>query len=135
MRRYLLAALTLLVSCATEQPTLTTAPQLFAQATDTSRAAVVPLPAGGRYKFKGPVSIVLQAGTGNVATPTVTGTDKTAQRAQAVSTGPNSPIQASQKKGSAPWWALVLVGVVSIAAWQWLKPKLKPPSWLPGGKT
>lgn len=118
MKPLLLTALLLLASCATEQATLTTPTQLFTQATDTS-GAVVPLTLSG--KFKGPVSIVLQTGTGNVATPTVKGSDKTGQRAQAVSTGAGSPIQASQKKGGVPWWIFVGVGGLSLAAWQWVK--------------
>jgi hypothetical protein len=123
MRTRYLAALLALASCATEQATLTTPQQLFTQATDTP-AALVPLAAGGKFKFKGPVSIVVQAGTGNVATPTVTGTDKTGQHAQAVSTGANSPVTASSKKGGVPWWVFVGIGGLSIAAWQWLKPNL-----------
>jgi len=131
----MLTAVLLLASavagCATEQAALTTGPQLFAQATETAQPAVVQLPAGGKYKFKGPVSIVLQAGTGNVATPTVTGTDKTAQRAQAVSTGDNSPVKASQEKGGVPWWVFGIVAVVAVAAWEYLRRQLNPLGWLP----
>lgn len=128
----LLAAASLLLSnCATEQATLSTGAQLFAQATDTSRGAVVPLPAGGRYKFKGPVSIVLQAGAGNVATPTVTGTDKTGQRAQAVSTGANSPVSASERKGGVAWWVFLLVALGAVVGWEALRRKYNPLGWLP----
>jgi hypothetical protein len=118
MKPLLFTALLLLASCATEQATLTTPTQLFAQATDSS-GAVVPLALTG--KFKAPVSIVVQMGAGNVATPTVKATDKTGQRAQAVSTGANSPVMATSKKGSVPWWVFVGVGGLTIAAWQWLK--------------
>jgi hypothetical protein len=121
MKNLVFAAALLLASCATEQATLTTPTQLFTQATDSS-GTTAPLALTG--KFKGPVSIVVQAGTGNVATPTVKGADKTGQGAQAVSTGPGSPVTASQQKGSVPWWVFALVGAVSIAAWEWLRPKL-----------
>lgn len=130
MKSLYLALLLALASCATELPTLTPGQQLFTQATDTA-AAVVPLPAGGKYKFKGPVSIILQAGTGNVATPTVTGTDKTGQHAQALSTGPGSPVTASQQKGGVAWWVFLLVGVGSIAGWEWLSHQVNPLGWLP----
>ena len=92
---------------------LTTPKQLFTQATDTP-ATVVPLPAGGKYRFKGPFSIVVQAGTGNVATPTY----KTGQHAQAFSTGPSSPVTASSKKSGAPLWVFMLVGGLSTAYWE-----------------
>ena len=72
-------------------------------------------------KFKGPVSIVVQKGAGNVATPTVKAIDKTGQHSQALSTGPSSPVAATSKKGSVPWWVFVGVGGLSIAVWQWLK--------------
>jgi hypothetical protein len=107
-----------LAGCATEQATLTTPAQLFTQATDSS-GAVVPLTL--RCKFKGPVSVVVQMGTGNVATPTVKTTDKTGQHSQAVSTGAESPSTASSKKGGVPWWTLLLAGGLSLAGWQWLK--------------
>jgi hypothetical protein len=120
MKVLFLAFLLALASCATEQTMLTTPQQLFTQATDTP-AALAPLAAGGKYKFKGPVSIVVQTGTGNVATPTVKGMDQTGQHAQAMSTGSGSPVAATSKKGGVPWWVFVGVGGLSIAAWQWLK--------------
>lgn len=104
-----------LASCATEQETLTTPQQLFTQATDTP-GAVVPLAAGGKFKIKGPVSIVVQAGSGNVATPTVTDSRKTGQRAQAVSTGASSPIEASQKRAGAPLAMYVIGALVLLLA-------------------
>ena len=119
--KYFAFALLLLASCATEQATLTTPTQLFTQATDTS-GDVVPLTLSG--KFKGPVSIVLQTGTGNVATPTVKATDKTGQNAQAVSTWPDSPVTASQKKGGTPWWVFAGIAVLGAGVWQWFRDRL-----------
>jgi hypothetical protein len=100
-------ALLLLASCATAQATLTTPTQLFTRAIDTP-TAVIPISSRGNYKFKKPVSITVRAGTGNVATPTVTGVDKTGQHAQALTTGPGSPVTASSKKGSVPWGSCYL---------------------------
>jgi len=114
------ALLLTLASCATEQATLTTGQQLFTQATDTS-GAIVPLALTG--KFKGPVSVVVQMGTGNVATPTVTDSRKTGQRAQAVSTGASSPIKASQKRAGLPLavyvGASLLLLLAGAAGWEW----------------
>lgn len=119
MRLLVIALLLALASCATEQATLTTPAQLFTQATDSS-GAVVPLALTG--KFKGPVSIIVQAGPGNVATPTMTGIDKTGQHTPALSTGPGSPVTVSSKPGSVPWWVLLLLGGLSVAGWRWLRP-------------
>ena len=121
MNYFTFALLLALASCATEQATLTTPTQLFTQATDSS-GAVVPLALTG--KFKGPVSIVVQAGTGNVATPTVKGTDKTGQHSQAVSTGPGSPVSASQKRSGRPLAVYIVVALLLLlsgaAGWEWL---------------
>jgi hypothetical protein len=124
MKPLTITLLLALAGCATEQAALTTPAQLFTQATDSS-GVVVPLALNG--KFKGPVSIVVQAGPGNVATPTMTGMDKTGQHAQALSTGPGSPVTASSKPGSVPWWVLLLLGGLSVAGWRWLRssPPLK----------
>ena len=70
MRLSAIGLVLVLASCLTEQATLSTPAQPFTQATNTP-TAVVPMPAGGKYKFKEPVAIIVQAGTSNVATPTV----------------------------------------------------------------
>jgi hypothetical protein len=110
-----------LANCVAKRAALTTPTQLFTQATD-SCGVVVPLALTG--KFKGPVSIIVQAGPGNVATPTVTGIDKTGQHAPALSTRPGSPVTANSKPGGVPWWVLLLLGGLSIAGWRWLRPSL-----------
>lgn len=121
-------ALLLLAGCATEQATLTTPAQLFTQATDSSTSALSPLSfgQGGKYKFKGPVSIVVQTGTGNVATPTVTDSHKMGKHAQVVNTGDGSPLTSTTVKREVPWWVLLLIGGLSIAGWQWLRLSLPP---------
>ena len=126
MKPLFFTALLLLTNCTTEQATLTTPTQLFAQATDTSVSGLPPLSfgQGGKYKFKGPVSIVVQAGTSNVATPTVTDSHKMGKHAQGVNTGNGSPF--TTIKQEVPWWVWLLIGGLSMAGWQWLKPFLRP---------
>jgi hypothetical protein len=80
-----------------------------------------------KLKLTGPVTI--QVGQGNTASQV--GTDKTGQRAQAVSTGAGSPVTASQKKGGVPWWVFLLVGLASIVGWEWLSHQVKMLGWLP----
>lgn len=78
-------------------------------------AGIPPL-AVHKLKLTGPVTI--QVGQGN--TSSQVGTDKTGQRAQAVSTGADSPVTASQKKGGMAWWVFGLVAVAGAAGWEWL---------------
>jgi hypothetical protein len=113
MKALFFAALLGLASCATERY----APAVDAKVDSVLVAAGIPPLAVRKLKFTGPVTI--QLGQGN--TSSTVGTDKTGQRAQGVSTGANSPVTASQKKGGVPWWVFVGVGGLSIAAWQWLK--------------
>lgn len=112
MRAFLLLALCGLASCATERVPLAT----DAKVDSALVAAGLPPLSVHKLKLTGPVTI--QVGQGNNSS--TVGTDKTGQRAQAVSTGTGSPIQASQKKGGVPWWVFVLVGLASIAGWEWL---------------
>jgi hypothetical protein len=102
-------------SCATERY----APAVDAKVDSTLRAAGLPPLSVDKLVFRGPVTF--QVGQGN--TSTTVGKDKTGQRAQAVSTGPGSPVTATTKKGGTPWWVFLLVAGLSIAAWQWLKPR------------
>jgi hypothetical protein len=122
MKAYLLLLLTL-ASCATERY----APAVDAKVDSALVAAGIPPLAVHKLKLTGPVTI--QVGQGN--TSSQVGTDKTGQRAQAVSTGPGSPIQASQKKGGVPWWVFVFVGVASVVAWEWLSYQVDPLGLLP----
>ena len=119
MRAFLLLALCGLASCATERVPLAT----DAKVDSALVAAGIPPLVVHKLKLTGPVTI--QLGQGN--TSSTVGTDKAGQRAQALSTGAGSPIQASQKKGAVPWWVFVLVGLTSIAGWEWLS------TWVPHG--
>jgi hypothetical protein len=112
MKVLLLAASLLLASCATERVPLAT----DAKVDSALVAAGIPPLSVHKLKLTGPVTI--QVGQGN--TSSTVGTDKTGQRAQAVSTGAGSPIQASQKKGGVPWWVFGLVAVAGAAGWEWL---------------
>lgn len=126
----ILAAVLLLAfavaGCATERVALAT----DAKVDSALVAAGVPPLSVRKLVFRGPVT--LQVGQGN--TSSTVGTDKTGQRAQAVSTGAHSPIQASQKKGGVPWWVFGLVGLASVAGWEWLRHQVNPLGWLPWRK-
>ena len=112
----ILAAVLLLAfavaGCATERVALATDARVDSALT----AAGIPPLSVHKLKLTGPVTI--QVGQGN--TSSTVGTDKTGQRAQAMSTGAGSPIQASQKKGGVPWWVFGLVAVAGAAGWEWL---------------
>lgn len=103
------------------------APAVDAQVDSTLCAAGLPPLAFGKAVFRGPVT--LQMGQGN--TNTTTGPSKVKTRAQALSTGDNSPVTASQKKGALPWWVFALVGVGAIIGWEYLSHQLSPLGWLP----
>jgi hypothetical protein len=122
MRAYLVFLLAL-ANCATGRY----APAIDTKVDSALVAAGIPPLAVHKLKLTGPVTI--QVGQGN--TSSTVGTDKTGQRAQAVSTGPHSPVMVSQKKASVSWWLFGLVAVVSIAAWEWLTHLLNPLGWLP----
>jgi len=121
MKLFLLAAALLLTNCATERY----APAVNAKVDSALTAAGIPPLAMHKLKLTGPVTI--QVGQGNTASQV--GTDKTGQRAQAVSTGSGSPIEASQKKGGVPWWALGLVAIAGAVGWEWLSSQV-PLGWL-----
>lgn len=113
MKALLLTALLGLASCASERY----APAVDAKVDSALVAAGLPPLAVRKLKLTGPVTI--QLGQGN--TSSTVGTDKTGQRAQAVSTGAGSPVAATNKKGGVPWWVFVGVGGLSIDIWRWLK--------------
>ena len=122
MKALLFAAALLLASCATERY----APAVDAKVDSALTAAGIPPLSVHKLKLTGPVTI--QVGQGNTASQV--GTDKTGQRAQAVSTGAGSPIQASQKKGGVPWWVFGLVALAGAVGWEWLSHRgLR--AWLP----
>ena len=110
MRAALLLAVLLLSSCAREAWRAPMAP-------DT--VALLPAVPPGKYKFTGPVTITLQHGTGNVATPTATGKVK----ADAAATAPGAVATATTQKAGVPWWALVLVALAGAALLAWLQTK------------
>jgi hypothetical protein len=122
MRAYLLFLLAL-ASCATERYGLA----VDAKVDSALVAAGIPPLAVRKLKLTGPVTI--QVGQGN--TSSQIGTDKTGQRAQAVSTGAGSPIQASQKPAGVSWWVFVLVGLASVVGWEWLSHQVGSMGWLP----
>jgi hypothetical protein len=122
MKAYLLLLLAL-ASCATERY----APAVDTKVDSALVAAGIPSLSVHKLKLTGPVTI--QVGQGNSSSQV--GTDKTGQRAQAVSTGAGSPVQANQKKGAVTWWVFVLVGVASVVAWEWLSYQVGPLGWLP----
>lgn len=73
-------------------------------------------PAGSRkYKFTGPVNLVVQQGNNNVATPTAAGKTK----ADAAAIGPGSSAR-SEPAGPA-WWVFALVAVAGALAWEGLR--------------
>lgn len=118
------ALLTLaLAGCSTERVALAT----DAKVDSTLTAVGLPPLAVHKFVFRGPVTV--QVGQGN--TNSTVGTDKTGQRAQALSTGANSPVTASQHKGGIPWWVFALVGVASIIGWDYFTHKFNPLHWLP----
>lgn len=86
-----------------------------------STTAVLPLPAGGKYKFNGPVTISYQQGQGNVATSTATDNYKAGQKGGAAATAPGAVATASTKKAGVPWWVFLLVAIFSALGWEWLR--------------
>jgi hypothetical protein len=111
MKAYLLLLLAL-ASYATER---------YAPVVDAKVDSGIPPLAVHKLKFTGPVTI--QVGQGNSSQ---VGTNKTGQRAQAVSTGASSPVQASQNKSGVTWWIFVLVGVANVIGWEWLRRQVVP---------
>jgi len=110
-------------SCATERY----APGAEATVDSTLTAAGLPPLHVHKLVFRGPVTV--QVGQGN--TSTTTGTDKTGQRAQAVSTGANSPVVATTKKVPTPWYVFAGVAVLAVALWEWCRRRFNPLGWLP----
>ncbi len=112
-----------LSGCTTERY----APAVDAKVDSALTKAGIPPLAVRRIKFNGPVTF--QIGQGN--TSTTVGKDKTGQRAQALATGANSHIEASQKKGGVPFWVFIVVGILSIVGWDYLTHQFNPLKWLP----
>ncbi|MBH8559005.1 hypothetical protein [Hymenobacter negativus] len=81
----------------------------------------------GKLKAK---TVIIQQGTGNVATPT--DNTKAGQKGGSAATGPGAVASTTTTKPAGlPWWVFALVGVLSIAAWEWLTAKFSLTSWLP----
>jgi hypothetical protein len=86
----------LLVGCSREAWRVPMAP-------DTTTLLLPQVPTAGKIKFTGPVNIIQQHGTGNVATPTATAKVK----ANAAAIGPATAT--STKSGGTPWWVYAVV--------------------------
>ena len=87
------------------------------------------LPAGttiGKLKAQ---TVIIQQGTGNVAS--ATDNTKAGQKGGAAATAPNATASATTEKDGLPWWVFALVGMLSIAVWEWATRRLIPIAWLP----
>ncbi|MDO7849837.1 hypothetical protein Q5H92_25985 [Hymenobacter sp. M29] len=122
MKRYLLFLLLALTSCArsTWHAPLVLPP-------DSGASPPTPLLWGGG-KIKA-TTVIFQAGTGNVATPT--DNTKAGQKGGAAATAPQAQASATTKPGGLPWWVFALVAVLSTAAWEWSTARFIPAAWLP----
>lgn len=116
MRTTLLLAVLLLSGCSREA---WHAPMVIRDSTTLA----LPLPAGGKYKFTGPVTFTIATAPGAVATSTSTDNRKAGQRGGAAATAPDAVATATTKKAGVPWWALVLVALAGAVGWSWLSGK------------
>ena len=90
---------------------------------DTTR-----VPAGtaiGKLKAR---TVIIQQGQGNVATPT--DNTQAGQKGGSAATAPGA-VASTTKPAGLPWWVFALVGVGSIAGWEWLTSQFKLAAWLP----
>lgn len=74
-------------------------------------------------------TVIIQNGTGNVATPT--DNTKAGQKDGEAATAPQAQASATTTLGGLPWWVFALVGMGSIVAWEWLASRFVPAAWLP----
>lgn len=125
MRNFFFLALLLLSGCSRG---LWRAPM----APDTSMTFLPGLPAGGKYKFTGPVTFTVATAPGAVATSTSTSTDnrKAGQRGGAAATAPDAVATATTKKAGVPWWVFVLVALAGAALLAWGQSKFRSLSFL-----
>ena len=111
-----LMALLLLSSCAREV-------WRTPMALDTAAAVLPALPAGGKYKFTGPVTFTIATAPGAVATSTTTDNRKAGQRGGAAATAPGSSASTT-KQNAIPWWVYGLFVVGGLVLGFWLRSKL-----------
>jgi len=122
MMRYLLA-LALLTGCARST--------WYAPLVLPPDSGIVPTPqppllwGGGKLKAG---TLIIQTGTGNVATPT--DNRQAGQKGGAAATAPAAQASATTKEGGQPWWVFALVGGLSIAGWEYVSHRGLL-SWLP----
>jgi hypothetical protein len=84
----------------------------------TTADDTVTVPAGTNiWKLKAG-TVIIQQGTGNVATPT--DNRKAGQKGGAAATAPKASASATTEKAALPWWVFALVGLLSIAGWEYL---------------
>jgi hypothetical protein len=89
----------------------------------------VKVPAGTNiWKLKAG-TVIIQQGTGNVASPA--DNRKAGQKGGAAATAPSATASATTTKAPLPWWVFVMLSVLSIAGWEWLTAQLKVVAWLP----
>ena len=80
-------------------------------------------------KLKAGNVIFQNGGAGNVAN--ANDDRKAGQKGSAAATAPNATACATTTKAPLPWWVFALVGVLSIAIWEWATRRLIPVAWLP----
>lgn len=117
MRAALLTAVLLLSSCSREVWRAPMAP-------DTTGLLLPALPAGGKYKFTGPVTFTVATAPGAVATSTSINNTKAGQKGGAAATAPDAVATATTKKAGVPWWVFVGVAAGGAIGWAWLRGKL-----------
>lgn len=95
----------------------------------SSKTDTLVVPAGtaiGKLKAR---TVILQTGTGNVAS--TTDNTKAGSRGGSAATAPNASASTTTKKAGVPWWVFLLVGVASIVGWEWLTHQFSLTAWLP----
>lgn len=111
----LTAAALQLTSCSFES---WRAPMVLPPKGDTLQLAG--FPAGGKFKFTGPVNITQQMGNHNVASSEATDNTKAGQRADAAAIGKGN--SATSTPAGTPWWVYGICVLVGAGLCLWLRP-------------
>ena len=98
-------------------------------AVGTTADDTVTVPAGTTIGKLKAGTVIFQQGTGNVAS--TTNNTRAGQKGGAAATAPNATASATTTKAGLPWWVFAVVGVLSIAAWEFLTRRVIPAAWLP----
>jgi hypothetical protein len=98
-------------------------------AAGTTATDTVMVPAGTTIGKLKAGTVIFQQGTGNVAS--ATDNTKAGQRQGSAATAPHAVASATNTRAPLPWWVFAGVGVLSIAAWEWLTHRIVSPAWLP----